>query len=95
MNVRFTLTLLALLAAWGELLPSAQAQARSAPPLSRVARPARTDHAPKIDGTLDDPAWKTAPLVDNFLQKEPLQGTPATEKTEVRILYDSLLNNLK
>jgi hypothetical protein len=81
--------LLGLLAAWGELRPSAQAQARPSPTLSRVARPARTDQAPKIDGTLDDPAWKTAPVVDDFLQKEPLQGTPATEKTEVRILYDA------
>lgn len=89
MNVRFTLILLGLLALLGERLPSAQAQAPPAPALSRVARPARTDHPPKIDGTLDDPAWKTAPVVNDFLQKEPLQGTRATEKTEVRILYDS------
>jgi hypothetical protein len=57
--------------------------------VARVAVAARTYRAPKMDGTLDDPAWKTAPVLDDFRQREPLETQPATEKTEVRILYDA------
>jgi len=56
---------------------------------TRVARATRTDHPPKIDGTLNDPAWQVAPAINDFRQKEPFETLPATEKTEVRILYDS------
>lgn len=55
----------------------------------RVAVAVRTDRPPKLDGTLDDPAWSSAPVVADFRQKEPLETQPATEKTEVRILFDS------
>ena len=47
----------------------------------------RVDHAPKLDGTLDDPAWQTAKPITDFRQREPLEGQPPTEKTEVRVLY--------
>ena len=52
-----------------------------------VAVAIRADHAPKLDGTLDDPLWQTAKPVTDFRQREPFEGQPATEKTEVRILY--------
>jgi len=42
-----------------------------------------------MDGTLDDPIWQSAPVIGDFRQREPLETLPATEKTEVRILYDS------
>lgn len=41
-----------------------------------------------IDGLLDEPDWKTGRPVQDFLQREPFEGEPATEKTEVTILYD-------
>src|SRR2546427_4112734 len=53
----------------------------------RTAKASRVDRAPKLDGTLDDPIWQQATPIDNFLQREPFEGQPATEKTEVRILY--------
>ena len=53
----------------------------------RVAEAARVDHAPKLDGTLDDPLWQLAKPITDFRQKEPYDGQPPTEKTEVRILY--------
>src|SRR5215468_6729574 len=59
------------------------------PNASRVAVAVRTDHPPKIDGTLNDPVWNSAPVVGDFRQKEPLETQPATEQTEVRILFDS------
>src|SRR6266705_3713531 len=54
---------------------------------SNVAEAARVDHAPRLDGTLDDPLWKDAKPIADFRQREPYEGQPPTEKTEVRILY--------
>jgi hypothetical protein len=42
----------------------------------------------KVDGVLSEPAWKDAPVIDWLVQREPLEGKPATERTEVRVLYD-------
>lgn len=53
-----------------------------------VARGVRTDTPPTIDGRLDDTPWPLAPAISDFVQHEPFEGRPATERTEVRILYD-------
>lgn len=37
---------------------------------------------------MDEPEWATAPPSDGFLQRDPDQGQPATEPTEMRILFD-------
>ncbi|MFQ5551103.1 MAG: DUF5916 domain-containing protein, partial [Gemmatimonadales bacterium] len=42
----------------------------------------------RIDGFLDDEAWSRAPASADFRQREPLQGVPATERTEVKVVYD-------
>ena len=42
----------------------------------------------KIDGWLSEPVWQQALPIRNFRQREPKEGLPATEKTEVRILFD-------
>src|SRR5581483_7830433 len=55
---------------------------------SRSAKATRVEHAPKLDGTLDDPEWQPASPITSFLQREPFEGQTATEKTEVRVLYD-------
>jgi hypothetical protein len=47
----------------------------------------RVDRAPKLDGTLADPVWLQATPITDFRQHEPYEGQPATERTEVRILY--------
>jgi hypothetical protein len=49
----------------------------------------RASRAPEIDGILNDEVWRTAPVIDNFTQQEPVNGQPATERTEVKILYDA------
>ncbi len=41
-----------------------------------------------VDGWLDDEAWHDVLFQGNFTQREPKEGEPATEKTEVGILYD-------
>jgi len=52
-----------------------------------VAEAVPVDHAPKLDGTLNDPLWLDAKPITDFRQREPHEGETATEKTEVRILY--------
>jgi hypothetical protein len=42
---------------------------------------------PVIDGLLDDAAWGSAPVAGDFVQLEPDEGQPATERSEVRVLY--------
>lgn len=37
---------------------------------------------------MSEDAWATADVVKNFRQQEPNEGEPATEQTEVRILFD-------
>jgi hypothetical protein len=48
---------------------------------------ARTQEAPTIDGVLDDQVWQQATPIEDFIQSEPFQGQPATERTEVRVLF--------
>jgi hypothetical protein len=51
----------------------------------RVAAPVA---APVIDGRLDDAAWATAPVATGFTQMRPTPGATASQRTEVRVLYD-------
>ncbi|MBM3906842.1 MAG: carbohydrate binding family 9 domain-containing protein [Gemmatimonadetes bacterium] len=44
--------------------------------------------APSLDGRLNDAAWQSARAIDDLRQREPQEGTAATERTEVRIVYD-------
>lgn len=77
-----------LLEAQQQSLPEQrETQARAQEPI-RTAKATRVDRAPRLDGTLDDPAWQTASPIGDFLQREPFEGQTPTEKTEVRVLYD-------
>ncbi len=50
----------------------------------------RTARPIVVDGVLDEPAWKDAPRAANFVQNEPREGQPATDATEVWVLYDDV-----
>lgn len=54
----------------------------------RTMNAAFTDATMVIDGILDDEAWENAEVYGDFLQSVPYNGEPATEKTEVRVLYN-------
>ncbi|HYV96661.1 MAG TPA: DUF5916 domain-containing protein [Gemmatimonadaceae bacterium] len=41
-----------------------------------------------VDGKLDDAAWKSATPITDFKQFDPDHDAPATEKIDVRFLYD-------
>lgn len=47
-----------------------------------------TSVPPVIDGDLGDDVWALADVVTDFLQRDPVEGAPASERTEVRVLYD-------
>jgi len=49
----------------------------------------KTTTPPKIDGSLDDLAWSTAPIAGDFIQNFPKAGDPASVRSEVKILYDN------
>ncbi len=42
----------------------------------------------QIDGRLDEEGWQKAVVLDRFIQREPHEGSPSSERTEVRILFD-------
>lgn len=78
---RFALTALLTVAAAHALA------AQSGPKSARATR--LTGPAPQIDGLLDDAAWASAPVMSDFVQKEPDEGKPPTVATQVRLLYDN------
>ena len=68
------------------------AQGQTADSTGRAERrlPAvRATAAIRIDGSLDEPDWAAAPLARGFIQNDPREGEPATEDTDVRVLYDA------
>jgi hypothetical protein len=73
------------------LLDVAPAAARDPRP---EATPAPTVEAARatgpiaVDGRLDDPAWAGVVPFDDFTQRDPSEGQPASERTELRLLYD-------
>jgi len=61
---------------------------RRSPPRPATAA-TETSASPTIDGRLDDAVWGNAQTLSGLVQREPLEGTPVSERTEVRILYDT------
>ena len=49
----------------------------------------KTTQAPKIDGNLEDVVWVNAQVLTDFVQNFPTYGLPASQKTEVKIVYDN------
>jgi hypothetical protein len=43
----------------------------------------------RLDGVPDEAVWTRAAVATGFLQREPDNGAPATESTEVRLVYDA------
>lgn len=66
--------------------PSAPIDLDTAP--RPTARASRALSPIVIDGVLDDSAWGSAPVIDDFWQQKPDAGRRSTERTEVRILFD-------
>ena len=48
----------------------------------------RLDAPLRLDGVLDEPLYTAAPPTTDFLQTEPNDGEPASERTEVWVSFD-------
>src|SRR5688572_2534307 len=67
------------------LFPSLSGAQQSALPSATAAA---VVEGPTIDGNvLDDQAWQQAPVIRGFWQEQPDEGQPASENTEVRIIF--------
>jgi hypothetical protein len=53
-----------------------------------ISRATRTSSPIELDGRLTEAAWSTAAVTDSFTQIDPDEGKPASQRTEVRVLYD-------
>jgi len=53
-----------------------------------TARAVRLTEALVIDGLLRDPIYSQVPAISDFVQQEPNEGEPATERTELWIFFD-------
>jgi len=73
--------LIALLLMMGTIQVSAQES-------PKVYKTSRTVQKPSIDGIPDEDCWKQAEPVTEFIQNLPDEGRPATQPSEVRIIYD-------
>ena len=71
--------------------------AASEPPASVLTREAdgriivhakRITQPIRVDGRLDDAAYHDVPPVTEFIQQEPHEGAPTTEKTEAWVMFD-------
>lgn len=69
--------------------PTVGAQAAPATgPLRATARRLPSGAAIRLDGRLDEQVWRTGLPLTEFVQKEPNEGAPPTERMEVRFVYD-------
>ncbi len=64
------------------------AAAAADPPALAAARLAPGAAPPAIDGRVTDEAWMSVEPYSTFTQQDPVEGAPASEQTDVRVLFD-------
>lgn len=79
---------LAVLLVSGARSLSSQAEVVARPSTRALALDADADDGVRLDGLLDDAVWHRASVASGLRQQDPAEGQPATEDTEVRVLYD-------
>src|SRR5262245_45321343 len=70
----------------GGLAASAR-QAESQQPVLKAVR-LNPDEKITVEGRLDELVWQRAEPATDFKQSDPRNGEPATERTEIRIVFD-------
>ena len=84
MPIKFCIPVLAVAVAFGAQRMVA-AQSIAAVPQITVHELGEGER-PLIDGHVDDMSWSTTESFSAFVQQEPNDGEPATERTEIRFL---------
>ena len=54
-----------------------------------TARAIALEGAITLDGRLDEASWASAPSITRFIQLDPAEGEPVSERTEVYLLFDA------
>ena len=73
--------------AFALILPSfAFAQQTSTPPAITAGKLDPSAEGPVIDGRVNDAVWQSVAPYSTFTQQDPIEGAPASEKTEVRVI---------
>jgi hypothetical protein len=77
------------LALFASVCPAASQPPTAPATVDRTAAAVRADKPPTLDGNVvDDLSWGKAPVISEFWQTTPNEGAPASEQTEVRLMYD-------
>jgi len=77
--LRFTLLAVAL-------IPATVSAQQPPPPTFTVGKLADSAESPVIDGKVNEAVWQTVQPYATFTQQDPIEGAPASEKTEVRLI---------
>jgi len=73
---------------WATMAAAGQPPVVLRPASPPTVTAARVQERPAIDGdVLGDPVWQQAVPISDFWQEQPDEGQPASEKTEVRIVF--------
>lgn len=68
----------------GQSVPPAEPTDR---PTIRAMRLGDQDRV-TVDGRLDEPSWERAEPANVFIQSEPRNGEPGTERTDIRVMFN-------
>ena len=71
------------------VLPGSAPAAAQTPVPEMRATATPVPRPPTIDGVLDEPLWAMIEPITDFRQRDPVDGAPGSEPTEVRIGYDA------
>lgn len=84
------LAAVAVPAAWSAAQTNPAASLRSSVRAAAVYRIQRAaTRSIRLDATLSDSAWQRADSIVDFRQREPMEGSPATERTVVKLVRDA------
>src|SRR5712692_1888105 len=94
--ILLSITLLAIVAQAQQTSTTDETQSTTTKPAQlpassglRRIQAVRITDALRIDGLLDESAWTLAQPATDFLQQRPTEGATASERTEVRVLFDN------
>ncbi len=81
--------LVASAAAFAFALPAFAQTATDTLTMAKVpVRAIRLSSPVLVDGVLDEAVWQSGPPISNFTQRDPDEGAPSSQRTEVRIAFD-------
>jgi hypothetical protein len=81
-----------LLVFQGQLVATVPQSAAPTASTATTVRAVRATQPPVLDGRDADPVWRSAAVIDQFLEAKPSEGAPPKFRTVTQVAYDE--NNL-